>query len=338
MDNNGSSTKSFYILDFIKSLMRPRRIPLIIYLFIDSLFVFVAFLIVGHLFFENSFENSDTLVAICIISAAVIYIGAMILSLSKVGEAYLRWQLGCKPITNQAIYNRIKPIFDEVYESAMQHDPTLSPNIQLFMQIDDDPNAFATGRNTVCVTSGLLSYSDEEIKGVLAHEFGHLAHKDTDLTLVVNVANRFIHWIFAIIWVVLIAIRFLGYVLAFIFNLFSRGGSSLAGAITNIFNTIFSTLALLTVKLIEKAWNIIGNLVIKFADRDAEFNADAFAQQIGFGDGLIRFFWKLPDANVGQKSKLTLIISKMSTIGRSHPETWRRIERLENANQDLLSA
>jgi len=50
------------------------------------------------------------------------------------------------------------------------------------------PNAFATGRNSknsvLCVTEGLLSYSDltqEELEGVLAHELSHVAHKDVQV-------------------------------------------------------------------------------------------------------------------------------------------------------------
>src|ERR1700749_1604936 len=46
------------------------------------------------------------------------------------------------------------------------------------------PNAFATGRNpehaAVCVTSGLLAkVTNEELAGVIAHEFGHGRNRDT---------------------------------------------------------------------------------------------------------------------------------------------------------------
>lgn len=46
------------------------------------------------------------------------------------------------------------------------------------------PNAFATGRSpargVVAVTAGLLhTLSEREVRGVLAHEIGHIAHRDT---------------------------------------------------------------------------------------------------------------------------------------------------------------
>lgn len=48
---------------------------------------------------------------------------------------------------------------------------------------DESPNAFATGRNpdhaVVAVTAGLMrSLSRQELEGVLAHELGHVKHRD----------------------------------------------------------------------------------------------------------------------------------------------------------------
>lgn len=58
------------------------------------------------------------------------------------------------------------------------------PMPKLYVIPDDSPNAFATGRNpskgAVAVTEGLLrALSRDEIAGVIAHELGHIAHRDT---------------------------------------------------------------------------------------------------------------------------------------------------------------
>lgn len=54
---------------------------------------------------------------------------------------------------------------------------------RLFISPSMQPNAFATGRNekhaVVCVTQGLLQVLDRnELNGVVAHELGHIKHRD----------------------------------------------------------------------------------------------------------------------------------------------------------------
>ena len=57
------------------------------------------------------------------------------------------------------------------------------PVPRLYLIPSDQPNAFATGRNpehaAVAVTEGLLQQMPEEqVRGVLAHEFGHIKNRD----------------------------------------------------------------------------------------------------------------------------------------------------------------
>jgi heat shock protein HtpX len=57
------------------------------------------------------------------------------------------------------------------------------PMPKLWLVPDHSPNAFATGRGpasaSVAVTAGILELMDErEIEGVIAHELGHILHRD----------------------------------------------------------------------------------------------------------------------------------------------------------------
>jgi heat shock protein HtpX len=69
------------------------------------------------------------------------------------------------------------------------------PMPKVYVVENEQPNAFATGRNpehaAVCVTTGLLQrVSHEELAGVLAHELGHVKHRDTlTMTITATIAG-----------------------------------------------------------------------------------------------------------------------------------------------------
>lgn len=69
------------------------------------------------------------------------------------------------------------------------------PVPRVYIAENDQPNAFATGRNpehaAVCVTTALLERLDsEELAGVLAHELAHVKNRDTlTMTIVATLAG-----------------------------------------------------------------------------------------------------------------------------------------------------
>src|ERR1700759_4762300 len=69
------------------------------------------------------------------------------------------------------------------------------PMPKAYIAENDQPNAFATGRNpehaAVCATTGLLNrLNREELAGVLAHELSHVKNRDTlTMTIVATIGG-----------------------------------------------------------------------------------------------------------------------------------------------------
>jgi heat shock protein HtpX len=85
-----------------------------------------------------------------------------------------------QPVTeteNPEVYRRVAPIVSRLAQRMG------IPMPKLWLIPDDSPNAFATGRNpehsSVAFTVGILNVmSDNELEGVIAHELGHVLHRD----------------------------------------------------------------------------------------------------------------------------------------------------------------
>jgi len=78
---------------------------------------------------------------------------------------------------NPEVYSRVGPLVSDLCQRMGL------PMPKLWVIPEDSPNAFATGRNpehaSVAFTSGILRLmSDNELQGVIAHELGHVLHRD----------------------------------------------------------------------------------------------------------------------------------------------------------------
>lgn len=293
-----------YIVDFFKNLFKKNNIGIIIWMILNISLICFIFVAVSEAYLAED-------IALSILTALGVYLVSIIIALSPIGEAILRWQNGCHKVSDPNILARIQPLFDDVYARAKSKNPELPDNIKLYMSDDETPNAFATGRHTVCFTEGLLVLSDSDIKGILAHEFGHLAHKDTDTLLVMTTGNLIVSAIFTI-W------RFIFNAFAVIFRFVvgiasNSVGAVIASAITRIFID-FILVAIMNL------WTKLGVLICLTSSRANEFLADQYAHELGLGRELANALTVLDGA---AKPK-----GLWATLNSSHPATPDRVNKL----------
>lgn len=286
-----------YLSDFFKRMTRKSNIPVLIYLVLN---VFVIGAIVSGLFSMPFWQG--------LLMGVVLYAFSLLIALSPIGEWALRLQTGCKKIKRVEQINFLEPIFREVYDKAKKLDPSIPDDVQLFINSDEDPNAFATGRKTICVTEGLLNMSEAQIKATLAHEFGHLAHKDTDLILVVCVGNMIVTGIIITIRVI---IDFFHIILS---------ACTEESAIAAIVNSLYYLMITVIVVGITWVWTKIGTILVMKSSRENEYEADEFSFNLGYGNELCIFL----DSITGSKAK-----GLFANLVSSHPDKDDRIAKLQ---------
>jgi heat shock protein HtpX len=192
------------------------------------------------------------------------------------------------------------------------------PMPRLWLIPDESPNAFATGRNpnhaSVAFTEGILRLmNDRELEGVVAHELGHVMHRDI---LISSIAAT-----------IASAITFLAR-MAFWFGPRSSDDDERGSGAGGLLMLIFAPIAALLIQMA--------------ISRTREFSADeASAKYTGSPDALISALRKLemgvarvpmPDA-----SPSTAHLFILNPFGRgglmrlfsTHPSTEDRIARLE---------
>ncbi|WP_456325523.1 zinc metalloprotease HtpX [Desulfonauticus submarinus] len=133
-------------------------------------FIFLAFLTAIILFFGRALGGEQGLI-IAFILALMMNIGSYWFSDKIVLAMYQ-----AREVSEQEA-----PFLHQIIEELARKAGIPKPKIYILPQ--DVPNAFATGRNpntgVVAVTEGILKIlSQEELKGVLAHEIGHIKNRD----------------------------------------------------------------------------------------------------------------------------------------------------------------
>lgn len=242
---------------------------------------------------------------------------SILIALSPVGEALLRFIEKVRPIRTKEEKEYLLPIFEEVYENAKEKDEKLNDNIKLYIIDNMYVNAFAIGRKTIAVTMGAIqTFTQDELKGIIAHEFGHLSNGDTKALLLSTIGNGIFTILIFILKIILL-------ITDIIFSL------------TKIpFLNIFTIIAEFIFDIGVILFSYISQILLSINSRQNELWADTFAFDIGYGEELVSSLYIL------QKISLPQNLSILDRLRASHPNTARRIEQLENLldaeNEEIL--
>ena len=207
---------------------------------------------------------------------------------------------------------RMRPLLEIVYKKAMKKTPGLSNKLRLKVCYTPEPNAYAIGRRTICVTEGLFNLPDDVVQGVLAHEVAHLALKHTHIQLLIGGGNFIMTFLILVLKIIYILFSMLA--LGSAYTEYRRGGlmSGCLGALPGLF-----------VACIIRLWTKFCMLFLMWSSRENEYDADKYAAELGYGYELA----KALDAIGTSEPQESFFKALYST----HPNTHDRIGRLQQS-------
>lgn len=236
---------------------------------------------------------------------AALYLMSLAISFSSPGQALLCAANGARKMTRLDMRGRVLPAAERVYAAAKRASPALPNRIRIRIMYDPNPNAFAIGRNTICVTEGLLDLPEDVMTGLIAHEMGHLALQHTLIQTLIGGGNL-------VITALLLILKLFGLLFsaASVFSVLSRGG------IFHLLAGLFSAVSAGALFV----WTKICMLILMKSGRENEYAADAYAFRIGYGNELAKALDRL---NPGTPQP-----SFLKALSSAQPEPGDRIGRL----------
>ena len=265
---------------------------------LSGLFVVIGFLIGG---------SSTALVFLFL--AALMNLGSWFFS-----DKLALKMSGAKPISE----DEAPRLYQMVRELCTRAD---LPMPALYMIPQDQPNAFATGRNpkhaAVAVTRGITQLlSEDELRGVVAHELAHIKHRDILIQSVAATIGA--------------AITYLGYMLMW----FGNDDESPLGLIGSLAMILLAPIAATIIQL--------------SISRQREFAADAGGAAIcGNPESLASALLRLEEGakampmQVNQAAEPLYIVKPFSAKGMAglfstHPPIPERVKRLRQMRPSLV--
>ena len=283
-----------------KNMFKKSNIGTMIFFALNVAFIFGLFAVVGV---------QSLLIVI------VIYITSIFIAFSRFGEWVLCAMANAKKMMRLDMRIRMIPLLEVVYNKSKIKTPSLTNKIILKIIYTPEPNAYAIGRKTICVTEGLFKLSDDAIQGILAHEIAHLSLRHTHIQLLIGGGNL-------IMTILILTMKFIYTILTLItigsaYSEFRKNGcmQGCLSAIPGMFIAGFIWL-----------WTKFCMLFLMWSMRENEYEADKYAFELGYGFELAKGL----DAIGTYEPQESFLKALFST----HPNVYDRIGRLQQMGVD----
>ena len=278
--------------------------------FLRSNLVFILWLAGCLGFYLLLFHGAMAVFALVVI----VHLASLIVAFSPFGEWLLRILDGVRKVEILSEASYINPLFAEVYYESAKKYPKLSKRVEVYIKDEAAINAYAYGSNTIVLTRGALEAMDEEqLKGLLAHEFGHIAHGDTKMLLALTIGGGFFSVFRGLLRLIIRIPDFfikVNYIRSFL--------------------SLFYLVYLLPLKLIrfilaKTVWlfQTASALLIALGRRINQYRADEFACEAGYREHLLSGLYMLHEMNIVHSQSL------MERLKSGSPHIASRIAKLE---------
>ncbi|MBS3070768.1 M48 family metallopeptidase [Candidatus Pacearchaeota archaeon] len=265
--------------------------------------IFIIFIALGYLISFAFAPGYFFLIMIISIIFSLTYIWLTYYNSGRIAVA----SVGAKPASHEKY-----KLYHDLVESLSIASGIPKP--KLYVMESRQINAFASGRNpenaVICVTTGALEKLDkEELRGVLAHELGHVANYDIKYMTVATIMVGMIAIISEM----------------FLHSLWFNGNGDNKNVFLIIVGVLLAILAPIVVNLIQLA-----------ISRRREYNADASAVKFTrYPRGLIGALKKIERENVFPEKKVSKAVAPLffsnplKNLTSTHPSIEKRIKALE---------
>ncbi len=208
--------------------------------------------------------------------------------------------------------------------SEVQQRSRFRKKVRLFISEDEGFDAFATGERTIAVSKLLLEkMSTDEIRGVLAHELGHLESLDCRIGAAYITASAIPFKFYKIClrirkavasgcFLMIIFFGFLGLLFILIAAQFISHSHSVKPVLV-------IPIYLLIFPLFQRMINFCSITVTRFR----EYRQDAYAHSLGYGKGLLTALHRLAVSGKMEVNRYMIMTT------HNHPIIYNRIRRLE---------